>query len=43
MIVGGRETLNGFISEVRLQLLEDPTLGASEIFCGTYFREEFLE
>ena len=39
----GREILDGFISEVRLQLLEDPALGISETFCGAYFRESFLE
>ena len=33
----------GFIFEVRLKLLEDPTLGTSENLRGVYFREEFLE
>ena len=41
-MVGG-EISYGFIFEVRLKLLEDPTLSTSEIRRGAYFQEEFLE
>ena len=41
-MVGG-EISYGFIFEVRLKLLEDPTLGTSEILRGAYLRAEFPE
>ena len=39
----GKEISYGFILEARLEFLEDPTLGVSEVSRCVYFREEFLE
>ena len=39
----GREFSYGFISEVRLEFVEDPTLGISEVSHCACLSEEFLE
>ena len=39
----GREICYGFISEARLEFLEDLTFGVSELYHCVCFREEFLE
>ena len=39
----GREVSYGFIFEIRLEFLEDPTLGVSEVSRCACFGEEFLE
>ena len=39
----GKEISYGFILEERLEFLEDPTLGVSEISCCECLRDEFLE
>ena len=39
----GREISHGFIFEARLEFLEDPTLGVSEVSPCACFGGEFVE
>ena len=39
----GREISYDFISELRLEFLEDPTLGVSEVSRCVYLWQKFLE
>ena len=43
MIVGKRRDFWWFSSQSSVVALEDATFGASKVFGGTYFREQFLE
>ena len=43
MIVGKRRDFWWFSSQSSVVALEDATFGASKVFGGAYFREQFLE